>query len=95
MMLMRVELYCNGLGGRAPHGYVDVRVRGFDEEEALDVLLSQVARDFGDDHIVWDDIQILEERDNHDFDYGDVYAAVIGGEGDALMYNPIGKQFSL
>ena len=95
MMLIRVELYCHGFpDGRAPHGHVDVMVQGSDEQEVREVILSQVDRDFGHDHMVWDDISVLEEKENAEFDYDNMFATVIGGQGDALVLNPIGKQFS-
>ncbi len=96
MMLMRVELYCHGFpDGRAPHGHINVMVQGSDEQDARDAILSQIDQGFGEDHMVWDDISVLEGKENTDFDQGNVYATVVGGEGEALVYNPVSKQFSL
>lgn len=95
MMLMRVELYCHGFpDGNVPHGHVDVQVRGSDEE-AKEAILSQISRDcYMGDGTCWVDFELVRQEVS-DFDYGDTFATVVSGEGDAFAQNPVGKQFSL
>lgn len=97
MMLIRAELSCMGWpDGSIPHGHVDVKVRGESDwqwDHALDMILCQINRDcylcyeWGGDSSV--DFDLLEER-RDGFDWGKTFAIVVGGEGDALAFNPIG-----
>lgn len=97
MMLIRAEVYCHGWpDGNIPHGHVDIRVQGSSElsgwNNALDVILGQFSRG-GFDEIQFVSFELIEERSD-EFDRKQAFATVVGGEGEALNYNPVGKIFA-
>lgn len=100
MMLIRAELYCHGWpDGNIPHGHVDVKVRGDSRDwsgcynRALDVMLCQLERScWLGEETCYVDFELLEERSD-EFDNGDVYGTIVGGEGEALDFNPVSKLF--
>ena len=106
MMLIRTELYCHGWpDGIIPHGHVDIRVKGArrgwcsreEWDHATSVVSGQISNDcylcheWGGNTFV--DFDLIEEVEYDEFDRGSVYATVVGGEGDALGWNPIGTMF--
>lgn len=107
MLLVRAEFSCAGFpDGSIPHGHIDIKVKQDPEEasfvetwrevqKADDAIRPQLSRDIHpSDGFCSVDLFLLEEKKDADFDKGAaVYAEVVSGEGDALVFNPIGKQF--
>jgi len=89
-MLVRVTLSI--ICGSCPeedysHGHVDVRVKGEQNtEEAKDAARALVDTSF-DEYPVNVDMEIISEE----YEPGKYESIIIGGEGNALLHNPVGK----
>ena len=94
MMRLRAEISCPAFpDGIVPHGYVDIQVQGDDQEAATEMLPGQIDRFCLLEDRLSDVTFFFQEPRENDFDNGDIYAVVVGGEGEALDNNPLGKIF--